>query len=202
MAQLPRVLEGIQDEGHQAKNVEMHGARRVPPARKNEKADEEIEQAHNAQIIFNRGGPLGRLDDKLGFKLFAAALDPVMGQRPQSDSPQALGDIDRAMDRRIVNCENAVVGPQAGVGGGRVWRDMPGNDPGLPVDPRHPIIGRREHGPLLKIDDAKDNGCKGGQSEDGCAQPDPKIVVDWSAHRLSLQSPAERHVVQLCFQII
>jgi hypothetical protein len=67
---------------------------------------------------------------------------------------------------------------------------MPGNDSGLPFDPRHSIIRRREHRSLLKIDDAKDDGCKSRQSENGCAQPDPKIVVDWSAHRLSLQSSA------------
>ena len=162
-SQLPGVLEGVQDEGHQAKNVEMHGARRVPPAGKNEEADEEVQHAHNAQIIFDRGGPRGRLDYELRFKLFAAPLNAVMGQRPQSDSPQALRDIDRAMDRRIVNCKDLVVGPQAGVCGGRVWRDMPGNDSGLPFDPRHPIIGRREHGSLLKIDDAEDNGCKSRQ---------------------------------------
>ncbi len=142
----------------------MHGARRVPPAGKNEQANEEIEHSHDAQIIFNRGGPRCRLDYKLRFKLFAAPLNAVMGQRPQSDSPQTLRDIDRAMDRRIVNCQNAVVGPQAGVSGGRVWSDMPGNNPGLPFDPRHPVIGRREHGPLLKIDDAKDNGCESCQS--------------------------------------
>ena len=33
-AQLARVLKGIQDEGNQAKNVEMHGASGVPAARR------------------------------------------------------------------------------------------------------------------------------------------------------------------------
>ncbi len=63
-AQLSRVLERIQDVGHQAKNVEVHGARGIPPAPENEQADEKIEQSHNAQIIFQRGGPLRRLDDQ------------------------------------------------------------------------------------------------------------------------------------------
>jgi hypothetical protein len=61
------------------------------------------------------------------------------------------------MDRRVINRQNSVAGPQAGVCGRRVGRNMPGNDTRLPFDPRHPIIWRREHGPLLEIDDAKDD---------------------------------------------
>jgi hypothetical protein len=55
-AQLARVLERIQDEGNQTENVEMNSARRVPPASENEKADEQIKQADNAQIILDRAG--------------------------------------------------------------------------------------------------------------------------------------------------
>ena len=98
-AQLSRILEGIQDEGNQAENIEMHGASGVPAARENKKADEKIEQAHNAQIIFDGGRPLRRLGYQLGLKLFSASLDSVVRLRPQSDAPQALGDVDGAVDR-------------------------------------------------------------------------------------------------------
>ncbi len=43
--QLPAVMERIENERHQAKNVEVHRARRIPAACKNEKSDEEINQA-------------------------------------------------------------------------------------------------------------------------------------------------------------
>ena len=99
-AQLARVLEGIQNEGNQAENVEMHGASGVPAARENKKTDEEIEQADNAQIIFDRGRPLRRLGDQLGLKLLAASFDSVVRLRPQPDAPQAFGHVDGAVDRR------------------------------------------------------------------------------------------------------
>jgi hypothetical protein len=106
------------------------------------------------------------------------------------------------MDRDIINRQNPVAGAKAGIRSGRIWRDMPRNDSGLPFDPRHPIIGRREHGALLEIDDGKDNGCKGCQGKDRCPQPNPKIVIDWNAHLLPLQSPDAIDVVQTFFQII
>ena len=139
-----------------------------------------------------RGRPLRRLDDQLRFKLLAAPLDPVVRLRPQSDAPQPLGDIDRAVDRDVIDGQDAVAGSHAGIGRGRVWGDVPGNDPGRALDPGHAIIGRREHGPLLKIDDAENDGREGGQGKDGCSQPDSQIVVDWSAHRIPLQSPHQK----------
>jgi len=106
------------------------------------------------------------------------------------------------MDWRVIDRKNLVTGPQSGIGGGGIWRDVPGNDSGVSLNPRYPIIGSREHGPLLKIDDAKDNGRKGCQSENSRSQPNPEIVVDRSAHRLCLQSFDESYLVQPGFQII
>jgi hypothetical protein len=63
------------------------------------------------------------------------------------------------MDRHVIDCENLVTGAEAGICGRRFWRDMPGNSSGLPSYPRYAVIGRREHGSLLEIDDPKNNGC-------------------------------------------
>jgi hypothetical protein len=195
-------LKGVKDERHQAKDVEMHSASRVPTPGKNKEADEKVQYPNNAQIIFNRGGPLSGLNNELNFKLLAAPLDLVVGNGPQPDSPQTLRDIDRAMDRQVIDCKDPVVRTQTSVRGWRFWRDMPGNNFGLSLDPRHSVIGRREHGPLLEIDSAKDDGRKSRQCKNSRAQPNPKIVVDWSVHQLSLQSHDKEAFVQLCFQII
>jgi hypothetical protein len=96
----------------------MHGSSRVPAARENEKADEKIEQADDAQIIFNGGRPLGRLSYQKSFKLPAAALDSVVGLRPQSDAPQAFGYINGAMDWQVINGQNFVSSPDTGYGCG------------------------------------------------------------------------------------
>src|SRR5260221_11865324 len=51
--QLVGVLEGIEDEGHQAEDVKMHGARRIPPAHENEKPNEEIEETNEPAVILD-----------------------------------------------------------------------------------------------------------------------------------------------------
>jgi hypothetical protein len=58
----------------------MHGSSCVPPAGKNEEADEEIEYAHNTEVIFNCGRPLGGLDNELNFKILSGPLDLIMRQ--------------------------------------------------------------------------------------------------------------------------
>jgi hypothetical protein len=55
---------------------------------------------------------------------------------------------------------------------------------------------------LLEIDDAENNSRKSRQSKNSRSQPNPEIVVDWSAHRLCLQSSDESDLVQPNFQII
>src|SRR5580658_1951588 len=69
--QFPAVVEGEKNERHQTKNVEVHGAGRVPAARKNEKPYEKINKADHARIIFNGRGFLGGGSNERGLKLLA-----------------------------------------------------------------------------------------------------------------------------------
>src|SRR5258708_40373861 len=51
--QLAAVLEGIKDERDQAEDVEMHGARGVPPTHENEKPNEKIEETNEPTVILD-----------------------------------------------------------------------------------------------------------------------------------------------------
>src|SRR5262245_31991213 len=52
--EFPAVVETVQNERHEAENVEVHSARRVPATDENENADEEVNQADDTKIIFRR----------------------------------------------------------------------------------------------------------------------------------------------------
>src|SRR6267378_721154 len=52
-------MERPENEGNQAKNVKMHGARSVPAADENEQTDEQIEQAYDSQVVLGSQGLLG-----------------------------------------------------------------------------------------------------------------------------------------------
>src|ERR1700730_2466939 len=63
--QLAAVMEAVEHKRDQAKNVEMNGSRCVPAAKKNKKADEEIEQRRDPQVALNRRRVLlGRRDQR------------------------------------------------------------------------------------------------------------------------------------------
>src|SRR5712671_3590289 len=83
--ELAAVLEGIEDEGNQAENVKMDGSGGVPAAHENEKADEKIQKADEAAIIFDGIGLFRGGSDDGSFKLatvagqFVAHLGPEPG---------------------------------------------------------------------------------------------------------------------------
>src|ERR1700688_2804480 len=98
----------------------MHRARRVPAAREDEKANEEIEQANDAQIIFDRGGSLRRLGDQQGLKLFPAPFDSVVRLRPQPNMPQAFSNLDGIADREVIDGDYFIVGSDSRIACRRV----------------------------------------------------------------------------------
>src|SRR5215472_10934032 len=50
--ELSAVVKAVENERHQAEDVEVNGARRVPPADENKNSNEKVDQADNAKIIF------------------------------------------------------------------------------------------------------------------------------------------------------
>ena len=64
-----------------------------------------------------------------------------------------------------------VAGPDARIRGGGIWGNVPGGNAGRCINPRHTVVGGREYGALLKIDDSENDGRKSRQGEHGCSQP-------------------------------
>src|SRR5208282_5433511 len=91
--QLSAVVEREENERDEAENIKVHGARRVPAARKNEKADEEIDQANNAGVILDGGWFFGRSSYERSLKLLAVPGQSVAHLRPQPRAPQPLGHL-------------------------------------------------------------------------------------------------------------
>ncbi len=83
--QLAGVSKGVKDKGRQAKDIKVAGFARRPAPEKDEGADEEVEQAHQRQVVPHRaGGALG-VEDETGVKGFAVASQTVVGKRPDTE---------------------------------------------------------------------------------------------------------------------
>src|SRR6267154_3182063 len=81
--ELAAVLEGIQDEGNQAENVKMDGARGVPAAHENEESDEKVQKADEAAVILDGIGLFRGGGDDRRFKLAAVAGQFVSALGPE-----------------------------------------------------------------------------------------------------------------------
>src|SRR5882724_3136883 len=85
--ELAAVLEGIEDEGNQAEDVEMNGTRGIPAAHENEKSDEEVQKTDEAAVIFDGIGFFRRGGDDGSFKLAAVAGQFVAHLGPEPGVP-------------------------------------------------------------------------------------------------------------------
>src|SRR5712675_1657266 len=85
--ELTAVLEGIEDEGNQAEDVEMNGTRGIPAAHENEKTDEEVQKTDESAIVFNGIGFFRGSGDDGSFKLAAIAGQFVAHLGPEPGVP-------------------------------------------------------------------------------------------------------------------
>src|SRR6266850_4149576 len=101
--ELAAVLEGVEDEGNQAENVEMNGTRGVPPAHENEESDEKVQKADEAAVSFDGIGLFRRGGDDGSFKLAAIARQFVAHLGPKAGVPEAAGDLHLRVNGNVVN---------------------------------------------------------------------------------------------------
>src|SRR5882672_7606224 len=85
--ELDAVLEGIEDEGNQAEDVEMNGTRGIPAADENEKYEEKIQKADEAAIVFDGIWLFRGSGDDGSFKLAAVASQFVAHLCPEPGVP-------------------------------------------------------------------------------------------------------------------
>jgi len=91
-------MKRIEDEGNQAENIKVNGARRIPPPHKDEHSDEEIQKPDYAKVIFYGGGLLGRRSNQGRLKLFAVARQFIPHLGPKPCTPQTFGNLHLATD--------------------------------------------------------------------------------------------------------
>ena len=88
--ELRRVLEGIQDEGDQAEDVEMRRFRRGPSPEEHIKADAQIDQRNETQALVD--GAIGRHKDDLNIKprsiLQVRSCEPQAAESNSSRAPR------------------------------------------------------------------------------------------------------------------
>src|SRR5580765_1340897 len=161
--QLPAVMERIENERHQAKNVEVHRARRVPAACKNEKSDKEINQADTALIIFNRSGLFGRGSYQRSLKRFAVSQEPVTHLSPKSCAPQTLGYLHLPGDGSPVDGHKVIAITNPSERGGRIRRHLSRLNTLRGIQPYDPIVGRLEFRSLDEVQPSKNHGCQRGK---------------------------------------
>ncbi len=116
--QLAAKVERTNNKGNQAKNIKMHGARSVPPPRKDEQANEEIQKSDNAQIIFNGDWLVRWGGDQPGFKFLAIAGELVAKLGPKPGPVQAVCHHCRPGHCNVVDRQQDVARMYSSGGGG------------------------------------------------------------------------------------
>ena len=98
----------------------MHGARSVPPADKNEQADEQIKQAHDSQIVFRGKGLLGRRREEGSFEFLAIAGKLIMHLAPKSRTIHPAGNFSGSGNTRVIDGQEDITRANPGAGCGRI----------------------------------------------------------------------------------
>src|SRR5262249_27756279 len=96
--QLAAVVKAVKNERDKAEDVEMNGARSVPAAREDEKADKKVQECREAQIIFYGRGIFLRRRYERGFKGRAIPAEPIANFNPRPYAKQNACNVCGAMN--------------------------------------------------------------------------------------------------------
>src|SRR5579863_3762685 len=106
--QFAAVMKRTDNEGDQAEDVKMDGARRIPPPGKNKQSNEEIEKADNAKKILDGERFMRRSSDQAGFKFLTVAGQFVAELRPEPGVVQPVRHNRRSGHRDVIDGEQNV----------------------------------------------------------------------------------------------
>src|ERR1700737_917402 len=118
-------MEGIQDEGDQAKDVEVHRARCVPATYENEQPNEQVEKTYHAQIIFDGSRLFRGCGNEWCLKLSGLPRELIANLVPEASAVQPTGDLHRSGNGGVIYGNKLVAGPNSGPCCRRVRRDLP-----------------------------------------------------------------------------
>jgi hypothetical protein len=195
--ELSAVMKRIEDERDQTKDVEVHGAWRVPPANKDEQPDEQIEQTDDAEVHLDSDGFVRGGGDQASFEFFAVAGKLVAQLGPETGAIQASRYIGGAWDGDIVDGDEDIARMDTGGIGGGIRGDFPGFDAIGIVGPGHAVIHQVKAGTLAEIQPSKGNRRQRRQRQYHCSYTNPQSLL----HERGWDSPIPlSKVQQLPFQ--
>ena len=178
--QLARVMKGAKDKRGQAEQIKVDRAPSVPATDENEKADEEVEQADDAQVILERERLGSGRRDHGCIENAVLTIDLIAGARPDAPSPEALDDVDGARHRLTVDGNQHIAEPYSGSFTWGVRGYYSRMNSLRAVEPGDAIVRNVEGKALLEIHDSKDNDRDRQQHKQQGTQlgPDCLVVAD------------------------
>ena len=147
--QFAAVMKAVKNERYEAEDIEMNCARRVPPARENEKSDEEIQQRGDPEVVLNRGGVLLRRGDQRHLERLAVPADSIVDFRPGTCAPEQFRYVGGAVDRGSVEGFDVIALLDSRPVARHSGNDVPRHDAVGGVHPGDAVIGNDEARTLL-----------------------------------------------------
>ena len=154
----------------------MHGARGVPAADENEQADEQIEQAHDAQVILGCQRLFCRRREQRGFEFLAAARKFVAHLGPQPRTVETPRHFRRSTDRSTIDREKNVARANSSAGGRRIRSNPAGLNSMVGIEPGHAVVHHLEAAALVEVDQGKNHRSECGQRQHDRPKADSKIL--------------------------
>src|SRR5216683_2056502 len=150
-------MEGPENEGDQAKNIEVHSTGSIPAADKNEQADKQIKQAHDTQVILDRQGLFRRCGKQRRLELLTTARELIANLGPQTRAFQPASHLSRSRDRDAIEVQQGVAGSNPGTSCRRIWRNLTGLNSVVRIEPGYPVVHHLEAAALIEIDQGKNH---------------------------------------------
>src|SRR5215472_4326501 len=155
----------------------MHSSRRVPPAHKDEKTYEQIEQANGAEVVFRGEGFFCRSRHERCFELFPVAKEFVMNLRPEPDMIQMPGHLRGPGYGSAIECQQDVAGMYRGVASRRIGRYMSRLYAMIRINPSYPVVHLLVAGSLVEIQEGKNHRRQRSERQHHRPETDPQVLL-------------------------
>ena len=159
------VLESVERERDQAKEIKMRGAGRAPAAEENIEADDEIDQSDDAQAILQAvvRGHKNHLHRRVEGN--AVAGDAVANLDVGAGSVERALQIGDRGDGYVIHRGQQVIDLNEGVLAGHAWQHTVGDQTPVRLVPPHAVRGLLKFALLQKIEDSQHEQSRSRQGQ-------------------------------------
>src|SRR3954469_25187941 len=183
--QLAGVLERVKDEGHQAKNVEVHRTGRRLAPQQHIKADTKVDQRYQSQPIVER--LLGRDKNHHGVHRHRPAGDGISCLGPGSSPIELPHQPTRVFHLALVDRDQAIAFLNAALFTRTRSLDAIGCQLPIVLDPPDPVVGRLCFSIFLKVVPGENTGSRSEQDEQASGKAYLEVPVHWPWRQSRLQ---------------